>query len=620
LSQWKAITNDEFVISTIAGYKIPFLTLPSQVCEPYQPDFSDIENEHIDNCILKLQSIGAIISVEPRTNQFVSKIFVVPKSDGTYRLILNLKAVNEFIEHTHFKMEDYRTVCNLIQKDGFMASIDLKDAYHLIFVCPEHQVYLRFRWKGQLYQYTCLPFGLSTAPRVFTKIMRPVVSNLRNKGHVSVQYLDDMWLLGQSESKCSKNIKATTDFLTSLGFLINNEKSVLNPTIEIKYLGFIFNSKSMNLSLPDKKVVKVTQLCRELLNKPFVEIEAAAKLIGHLVAASPAVSYSKLYTKQLEYEKAQHLANNGNNYKAFMSFSCEARRDIEWWLKKLILPQNKIRRDHFDFTIETDASLSGWGARFGSARANGFWKEDQRSIHINILELLAAEIALQCFFKNSSNIQILLRIDNTTAIAYINRFGGCKNPDLHTIAKRIWSWCEANNIWIVASYISSSNNYLADFESRKEIDTRDEWSLSMKCYKLLTLEFGNPVIDLFASYLNNKCSDYISWHPDPGSSDVDAFTLSWANTFFYAFPPFCLIPRVLRKIRQDNARGIVVVPTWNTQPWYPMFLSMKESKILILDPSSNMLSCPLTNRSHPMSKSLRLMAAILSNKPFNNMD
>jgi len=620
LSEWRCITNDEFVLSTIEGYKIPFITLPSQSCEPVQPEFSDIENLHIDKCITKLKQIGAIVSVKPDRIQFVSKIFAVPKSDGTYRLILNLKEVNKFIEHTHFKMEDYRTVCNLIQQDGYLGSIDLQDAYHLIHMYPGHQVYLRFRWKGILYQYTCLPFGLSSAPRVFTKIMRPVVGHLRGKGNVSVQYLDDILLLGKNPKDCAKNIKVTSEFLIWLGFLINNEKSMLEPSVEIKYLGFNFNTSTMTLSLPANKATKIIQLCKEILSKLQYKVIEAAKLIGHLVAASPAVPYSILYTRQLEYEKALVLAQNENDYNCYMTFSAEAIRDIEWWITKLPSAKNKIRRDNFDFCFETDASLSGWGVRFGKERANGFWNSEQKLYHINRLELLAAEFGLHCFFRNKRNVQILLRTDNTTALAYVNRFGGCKSPELHEIAKRIWSWCEASDIWLVASYISSAENYVADFESRKEMDIYNEWSLNLKYYDMITHEFGFPNIDLFASHLNNKCDEFISWHPDPGSASVDAFTVSWANSFFYAFPPFCLIPRVLRKIRQDRGRGIVVVPKWSTQPWYPMFLEMKISKILILGPYSDLLICPLTNRMHPMNKSMYLMAAILSSNLSKDMD
>jgi len=612
LTQWQAITDDESVINTIAGYRIPFNTEPKQFCDPNQTMFSDIENREIDNCIIRLQSIGAIKEAKPSCPQFVSKIFAVPKSDGSYRLILNLKQLNTFIESEHFKMEDYRTVCNMLEDGMFLASIDLKDAYHLIPVHLDHQVYLRFVWRGKLYQYTCLPFGLTTAPRVFTKIMRPVVAYLRKQGNLSVQYLDDLLLLARSLNACEMNIKITSEFLTWLGFLINESKSVLYPQNSIQYLGFIFDSNTMTISLPESKRSKLTKLCENILRNPLCKIKQVAELVGHLIAACPAVAYGILYTRQLEYEKAMFLLANNNDYMAFMSLSDKAKEDIASWLHHLMIAKNRIRRDYYDYTLETDASLTGWGVRYGDSRAHGHWTNEQQVFHINKLELIAIEYGLKTFFKEFRNKSILVRTDNTTAIAYINRFGGCKSPDLHEVAKTIWTWCEAKDIWLTASYISSSQNYLADFESRKARREADsEWTLNTKYFDIVTKELGMPDIDLFAFHLNTKCEIFASWHPDPRSKYVDAFTISWSNMFFFAFPPICLLPRVLRKIRQDKARGIVVAPVWNSQPWYPVFMSMTDSTTVYLGPHTDMMFCPLTNRIHPLNRTLELMVAIL---------
>lgn len=80
----------------------------------------------------KLLDLGAISECEPLHGQFLSKIFLASKSNGGKRFILNLKPLNEFIVQHHFKMEDYRTACKLIPHNGFMASIDLKEAYLLV--------------------------------------------------------------------------------------------------------------------------------------------------------------------------------------------------------------------------------------------------------------------------------------------------------------------------------------------------------------------------------------------------------------------------------------------------------------------------------------------------------
>ena len=94
-------------------------------------------------------------------------------------MILNLKGLNSHIEYHHFKMDSLWSAARLMTPQCYMASLDLKDAYYSVPIADEHRKYLRFYWKGQLFQYTCLPNGLSSAPRYFAIILKPVYSTLR---------------------------------------------------------------------------------------------------------------------------------------------------------------------------------------------------------------------------------------------------------------------------------------------------------------------------------------------------------------------------------------------------------------------------------------------------------
>lgn len=118
--------------------------------------------------------------------EYISNIFIRPKKDGSFRLILNLKQLNESVEYHHFKMENLKNAITLMTPNCFMASIDLKDAYYSVSVSESHRKYLRFIWKNQLFQFTCFPNGLSSAPRIFTKILKPVYATLRSQGHENV--------------------------------------------------------------------------------------------------------------------------------------------------------------------------------------------------------------------------------------------------------------------------------------------------------------------------------------------------------------------------------------------------------------------------------------------------
>ena len=115
-------------------------------------------------------------------------IFLVPKPDGTYRLILNLKEFNQHVKYEHFKMENLQSATRMMQRDCFMASVDLKHAYYSVPVAPEFRKFLKFEWNGQLFSFTCLPNGLSCCPRFFTKLLKPIYANLRSQGHLSTTF------------------------------------------------------------------------------------------------------------------------------------------------------------------------------------------------------------------------------------------------------------------------------------------------------------------------------------------------------------------------------------------------------------------------------------------------
>lgn len=122
-----------------------------------------------------------------------------------------------------------------------MISIGLKDAYLSVPVAQED----RFGWKEVLYEFQCLPFGLSSAPRVFTKLLKPVVSFLRGRGIRCILFLDDMLVMDHTKQELQKATHKIV--LQILEFRINWEKSVLNPTQVIQHLGLVVASASGRL-------------------------------------------------------------------------------------------------------------------------------------------------------------------------------------------------------------------------------------------------------------------------------------------------------------------------------------------------------------------------------------
>ena len=257
---------------------------PNQTRPRPEIEFDSNEKEIIDSEIAHLLELGVIEPAVHSPAEYISTIFVRIKKSGKYRMNLNLKGLNKHIEKHHYKMDTLRSAVRLMTPNCFMASIDLKDAYYVVSIAEEHRKYLRFYWQGCLYQYTSMPNGLSSAPRCFTKLLKPVYSTLRQYGHLNVGYTDDSYLQGSDTKECLLNISDTLTLFTRLGFVINFDKSCLKPAQQITFLGFVLDSVAMTIALTDDKKAKVKATCRALLPKPNTTIIELAQLVGMLVS------------------------------------------------------------------------------------------------------------------------------------------------------------------------------------------------------------------------------------------------------------------------------------------------------------------------------------------------
>ena len=184
---------------------------------------------------------------------FVSQIFLVPKKDGRFRPVVNLKALKKYIAEEHLKMEEFHMVRDLVRQGDWLAKIDLKDAHFLILVHPCQQKFLQFTWNKSLYQFQCLPFGLSCASRVFTKVMKPVVAFLRERGIKLINYLDDLLIISSCPEILLAQINLIRELFQILGLIINETKSQMTPTQEIVFLGFHLSSAKITISLHQEK-------------------------------------------------------------------------------------------------------------------------------------------------------------------------------------------------------------------------------------------------------------------------------------------------------------------------------------------------------------------------------
>lgn len=612
INEWKQITSDSFILDIVTkGLQLEFIDgiVPKQTSFP-KIRYSTEERLFLESGVNTLLSKDIICKSTKEPNDFISTLFTRPKKDGSRRMILNLKKLNENIIYKHFKMESLSTAFECMRQGCLMGSVDLKDAFFTIPIYEPHQKFLKFYFDGELYQFKCMPQGYGPSMRIFTKVLKPVFSRLRELGFISAVYVDDNLLFGDFFEECYNNILSTVHLLRNVGYTIHVIKSILVPILEITFLGFVLNSANMTVTLLQEKKEKIRSMCLEILNNPHITIRKLACLIGNFISAMPAIPYGRLHYRALETSKIIALKQNAGDFDSTLSLNEANLQEITWWSNNIMKATADINLPPIDKTIFTDASSLGWGIHHNGVSNGIRWNTEEQELHINILELKAIFNGLKSFCSDMHKVHIKVMSDNTTAIAYVNNMGGIRSIECDKIAKSIWNWCKARSIWITAAYIPGLDNIEADTASRK-FKEATEWMLSTNVFRSITKEFGMPTVDLFASALNKQLDKYVSWKPDPGAVVIDAFSCDWKNEFFYIFPPFSLIGKVLQKLERDKSQAIIVTPVWTTQPWYPRLVK-KSSKIITFPPSKRLLTLPSTDKIHPIWDKLKLMACLIN--------
>ena len=429
-----------------------------------------------------------------------------------------------------------------------------------------------------------MPNGLTSGPRIFTKLMKPVLAFLRKLEIILAIYIDDIINIHRSLKACGENTQTIIQTLKRLGFIINTGKSIKTPSKMMEFLGFEINSEQMTIKLTMDKKKVILEMCENILSLQSVKIRTVAKLIGKFTSSFVGVMYGPLHYRYLEHDKVTALKFNKGNFNKTMSISEKGKIDIIWWKENILGSYNHIGigNPSPNMILTTDASNSGWGGTVLGQATHGFWSSDEKQLHINVLELKAICFSLVSLIPQLSDIHLMVMCDNTTAVHTITNMGTCRSLGCHDVVMEIWQWAIDNRNWITATHIPGVENCEADSLSRSQ-EISCEWMLNVDIFNSILTHFDIiPDIDLFASRLNRQIDTFVSYVPDPEAMHVNAFTLDWSQYVFYCFPPFACIGRIIRKIINDKARGILITPDWPTQYWYPLLLDISDVLPFIL--------------------------------------
>ena len=623
--EWRKLTSDPEVLQNIRNYHIELREIPMQNNVPGLYNLSEWEKVHANKEIQDLLRKGVISVVDHVEGEYISNVFFREKRNSDkLRMILNIKKLNEYVVHEHFKMDTLRTALQLVEEGDWFISIDFSDAYYSIPVVEGHRKYLRFRFEGVLYEYNVVPNGLTTGPRLFTKILKVPLSVLRQWfGFRIVGYLDDTLIMAKSNKLVDEQAVEAAKLFTKLGFHINQKKSSVVPSQKVEYLGVEIDSQSMKVRLTRDKASRLLEFILDFRKKQHYTVRDAAGLIGKLLATEPANPWALLFTKRMETEKSHALRSAQGNFDAPMTFTDWALKDLDWWEQNILKLWAPVRRSNPDKIIYTDASKKGWGwaRRDTNEQGGGRWNQEETELHINVLELKAVYLSLRSLCKEDSHIHIRIMSDNSTTVANINKQGSVKSAPCDRMARYIWQFALERNIWLSAAHCPGATNVEADLASRIFNDG-SEWALSERVFQSICSSFEIvPTVDMFASRLNTKLQTYIAWQPDPDAWAIDAFTINWNTVTGFYFPPFNVIGRVLEKLEADKAMGIVIVPCWPSQTWFTKYVEMSSSDIFYFDIFLENLFLPFrTKQQHNLAGKTKLLVTTCTSKDYKKRD
>ncbi len=582
---WGLVTSDQWVLQTIqSGYKLEFTSPPPSYHTfrhtkiPSEPErrqalFSEVKD---------LSDKAAITIVPPRQAAFTSTFFLTTKRSGEWRPILNLKPLNRFIRPRPFKMESLAAVLPELSKGWYAASIDLKDAYLHIPIHPSHRKWLSFCIDRVVYQFRVLPFGLSTAPRTFTRIVKVIAEYLRTQGHFLYVYLDDWLLTAPTECQLQRTISATTDLVTNLGFLINEKKSCRVPSQRVDFLGASLDFQRARASPSEDRIRSTTACARQILAKEAAPARLWTRLLGLQASMTAILPDCRRHMRLIQLHVLSRFNIRRDPMSKKIPHTPAVRQALLWWtLPENLGPGMPFSSRRSSYTLTTDASKAGWGAHMDDKQVSGLWSKSLAKNHINILELWAVHLALRHFLPRVRHHRVTVRCDNMSVVAYINKQGGTRSKSLCLQTLKLLTWCHRFDIELHAIHLPGEDNTLADALSRKGTKISGpskvrgssvEWHLNPVVCQTVFRNRDRPLIDLFANKTNKQLPTYCSWQRDPAALQQDAMSMSWENCNVYAFPP----------IPTPNCKMILIAPQWPRQPWFPRLLSLLSETPLIL--------------------------------------
>jgi Reverse transcriptase (RNA-dependent DNA polymerase) len=562
--------------------------------------------------------------------RFVSRAFLVPKKNGGWRLVVDLRWLNSHCVKQSVQYETLKSLRRFAMRNAWMVSFDLQDGYYHLAIKEEDRKYFTFCVNGKCYRCVGLPFGWTASPRIFTKLMRPVVQALRNMATPTpadgwsahrkkrrrhtlrvLPYLDDFLLIAHTPAAAASAAFAAKQLLSSLGLSWNDSKCVWAPTQRLVHLGLEVDTRKGVFRVDDRRRNAIRNAARNLLCRAsesarMVRVRDLAAFCGKAVSVQLAVLPARFYLRSL-YD----ALITKTSWSSRVRLSHRAIKDLQWWAQ---LPQRwngrPIELPSAEAELHVDSSSYGWGAIFNSLfHAHGLWPVDSPA-HITLKELRAVRLALTSFRAHAADKCILVHEDNMAVVAALS--GLCsRSPEMMAELRELWTLLTSERIELVCQYINTHVNP-ADPVSR--IKRPEDYQLDGAVFARLSDRWGPHTIDRFAAAHNTLLPLWNSEMHEPGSAGVNAFAQAdWGDHNNWCHPPVRLLPQLVQHLHCTGAAATVLVPNWPAQPWYAPLVELADDIVHLPPCSPSLLLTPFA--PFPECKRWSMMAVRIFGAP-----
>ena len=207
----------------------------------------------------------------------------------------------------------------------------------------------------------------------------------------------------------------------NLGFLVNLDKSELDPKQIFDFVGYQFNLKAGRVRPTPDRWQSLHDKILEILSLPACPVRQFMSLIGLLTVTEKQVHLGRLHMRPIQW----HLKNHWRipeSLEKVIPIPRSLHPHLQWWLQEdNVLTGQPLHPIKHALQIFTDASKEGWGAHLNERTARGTWSLPESKLHINYLELKAVFLALKELQDLCADKIVLVATDNTTVVSYITR-------------------------------------------------------------------------------------------------------------------------------------------------------------------------------------------------------